>query len=906
MRAVELLSINYASPLIGLTGLNNLVEALQDQLLQIVTKALTLELSIQRIAGNLRGASPSERFADFAASFSSPNARRRLFSQYPVLLRRCIACCDDWVASTSEMVSRLAQDAHQLRVRFAVDGAVANVFMAAGDPHRRGRRVMKLVFANGQHLVYKPRPLRAATAFQNLLSWMNAKGMKPSLPFLQVVDMGEYGWSWFVPHQPTESIEQVRSYYERLGALLCLLTVLRATDAHFENIVACGEYPYLVDLETLLLPQLVGAPPANATGHSLLNVGLLPTPTLAGSEVVDLSGMGARPNQLTTLQTWTIENAGTDTMRTRQVRYQLGDLHHLPSFSGNYHYASDNIDSVISGYRKAHGILATSKDELLTGDVFAELASCEVRVLLRPTAIYSALLQESIHPTAVGDALDTDLVLAQIWRGASSNAVRSTSVLDEYRQLQHGDVPYFSCLASSLELRGSDNAPLRGIVQCAGIDCVRTALAGIRKEDVHLHEWIIRGSFIALTQSERMVARSAQVPCGGMSAYEFAFDWLKTHRLTGRTSATWLTLSSPDENPLAYTISECSLDLYGGLAGVALFLFALARHSGSAEHFRIANETLEALQHLNSRTPELSAGAFNGQAGVLYVYSLVARWFPQYRQHLAPSVAQLVDKLVDSSISAGSDLVSGLAGIILCMLEQHGVCSCDAALRSAVDMGDSLLRRLDVAPLEPALALELPYERGLSHGLSGVSLALYTLGVRAQLPRFSDTALKLCSAERARIEEDGWTSSGDLQHAHQNTWCHGATGVACSRLAMHLEAPAPGILADLNWCLPAAAEAPRLENDSLCHGEWGNAEPLLFAATGLSDQRWGDAFRMRQAQLDASQRVAGISCATPGGFAIPGLMTGISGVGYAALRAISPHLFPSVLTLGAGSALKTE
>jgi lantibiotic modifying enzyme len=46
--------------------------------------------------------------------------------------------------------------------------------------------------------------------------------------------------------------EEIKRYYQRAGQLLCLLYVLGANDCHNENLIACGEHPVLVDLETLM------------------------------------------------------------------------------------------------------------------------------------------------------------------------------------------------------------------------------------------------------------------------------------------------------------------------------------------------------------------------------------------------------------------------------------------------------------------------------------------------------------------------------------------------------------------------------------------------------------------------------------------------------------------------------
>ena len=46
--------------------------------------------------------------------------------------------------------------------------------------------------------------------------------------------------------------EQLKRYYIRLGEQLFLAYLLGTKDLHYENIVASGEYPMLIDLENLV------------------------------------------------------------------------------------------------------------------------------------------------------------------------------------------------------------------------------------------------------------------------------------------------------------------------------------------------------------------------------------------------------------------------------------------------------------------------------------------------------------------------------------------------------------------------------------------------------------------------------------------------------------------------------
>lgn len=899
-RAIAELTAGIGVPLVDGAALGHLVESLADRLLTLILKSTTLELTIARVNGGLAGHTPEERFANFASRFSSPSGRKAFFSEYPVLLRLCAQCCEDWVEAVREMVIRLEQDWGQLRSELHVEGWVTGA-QVAGDPHNRGRQVITLAFANGGHVVYKPKPLRVARQFQELLGWLNRKGLQPPQALLYVIDKGTYGWCEFVKHSPECTPEQVQEFYKRLGALLCILAATRATDAHFENIIAVGPNPYLVDLETLFLPQLVGAPSAKENAFSLLNVGLLPSPVLVGEELLDLSGMGARPHQGTVLQTWAIEDAGTDQMRVAKVQYELGELRHLPWWNGEFQQAANYVEEVVSGYGAAYSILVDNKLELLSEDgPLARFRNCEVRILIRPTATYSALLQESVHPNALRNALDNDLVLAQLWRVCAGDPLRRHTVRDEYRQLQSGDIPYFRCMACSTDLAGYERM-IPGVINRSGFDCVQASISAVSYQQLQLHGWIVRGSFAGLTPPEGPDRRWAvRAP---MPAYEAAYGWLDSHKVDQDGSLTWLTLSPADENARSFTIHKCGFDLYEGLAGITLFLFALARHTGNPEHLHVADLALDALGRAQTDSGELPSGAFDGLAGVLFTYSLVADWHPQYRDQLeAPaaslhaSIARTFDK------NPAGDLVSGLSGVLLCVLEYQRCWSSLEAAGCAGKIGSVIQERIAGGRTNPAAALQLPYDRGMSHGLAGVSLALYTLGARTGEVRFIDEALFLSSIEREAVMKDGWTASSDSIHAGQNTWCHGATGITCARLAMQIEAANPVISSDLSWCLEVAANSPAMDNDSLCHGTYGNLEPLILAASALPDEsRWRDAVAGRCDELRILQEGASLASARPAGFPTPGFMTGLSGIGYSALRASSPDLFPSVLTLGAGA-----
>lgn len=119
-----------------------------------------------------------------------------------------------------------------------------------------------LHFANGTAVVHRPRPPAAHRHFNALLGWYGAQPGVPRLRALGLLDRGTHGWTEYAEARPCLTRYDVERFYRRQGALLALLHVLDGTDTHFENLVACGDHPVLVDVETLFHPRRANPAPS--------------------------------------------------------------------------------------------------------------------------------------------------------------------------------------------------------------------------------------------------------------------------------------------------------------------------------------------------------------------------------------------------------------------------------------------------------------------------------------------------------------------------------------------------------------------------------------------------------------------------------------------------------------------
>lgn len=128
---------------------------------------------------------------------------------------------------------------------------VATIGRGMSDYHKDFRSVHVVEMEDGKRFLFKPRSLAIDLRWREVLAILG-EHTDIVLQAPLVIDCGEYGFVEFVEARPVSGIEGIKRFYERAGALACLLYVLDATDFHGENLIASGDWPVLVDVETVI------------------------------------------------------------------------------------------------------------------------------------------------------------------------------------------------------------------------------------------------------------------------------------------------------------------------------------------------------------------------------------------------------------------------------------------------------------------------------------------------------------------------------------------------------------------------------------------------------------------------------------------------------------------------------
>jgi len=916
----------------------------RDLLRALCMRTLVLELNCARLLGGLTGDTPEQRFVDFSSRFRDPAGWSALFEEYTVLGAAVATVRRQFRAQVIEICERLAADTGQLVACGLLTGPrprLIDLDASLSDPHRGGRGVWKLVFEAGgveRAVMYKPKPLAVDVRFQAVLARYNAvieRGELAGVPafhVLGILDRGDYGWVEYLRTPPCDDELAVSRFYRRQGALLALLHVLLATDIHHENLLAHGEHPVVVDLETLFHPFIVAPDPSAsarsnaeaALEHSVLRIGLLPWRALRseGNPGVNVGAIGDSEVQPLPFPVPRWEAAGRDDMRLVDKQGVLSVFGNLPHVGDRPVPYFEHAGAIVDGFEAmARHVARTRAEWLAPGGVLEGFAGDPVRYVFRPTSTYAKVLHATSHPDHLRTP-DTAVHVRAALDAAGDAIAHDPGVrAAEDADLAARDVPYFSGLPGSTGVWDSGGHRLGLELPTSMLQVARAQLAAFDDAEVDRQLWCTRAALAAAAAfkddapaagaSSHVVAAGAPPhviverasPTRGRAvalAAELG-NRLADRAIAGADGATWIGLV--DGGADTFTIGALGADLYDGIAGIALFFAALGRATGDQRFVALADQAARqvggGLTGRSSAPAPSAAGGFVGVTSQLYALAQVGE------AALVPALEPALDRIAAAPPGTrGADIIYGAAGAILGLVAAYQVTRREAILPHLLAALDVIERtavpqHAGVAWLTEGFARSL---LGFSHGNAGISYALARLG--ALLDGEGHPAAARCAAlaAEARRHERAWFDAHRRnwpdfraqlpEGKNLVAWCHGAPGVVVSRLAGPLDAEA---LAELDAGIATTLEARAAAAHTLCHGEVGNLAIVAHAAARLGRDDWRRCVDDRlPALIDGVANR--LTLDTTFADAMPGLMTGIAGIG-CGLLALADPAEPFVLGL---------
>ncbi len=438
-----------------------------------------------------------------------------LHEKYPLLKEYRNTIERNTICAYREFLEHLEERREEISVKLLSGRKfhqVLGISTGGGDMHRHGKCVMGIETDAGSFF-YKPHDCGPDIVFERIVErWFSDCTLAP-----KVIDGDGYAFVSTLRKEPVSSKAEIASYYYNFGMLTALFHALGSSDMHQENLLACGERPSAIDLETFLsirgkteeTKDISGVMPQEMH-QSVFRIGILPFRSYGVGFISALY-----PNRI------------------------ANDC--IPELDGRKYSVEGYEDEFSKGFSEGYDIMLSHREEIK--GIIEEHASSTIRLLFKNTAFYSLLLGYLYMPEHLKSDEGRQRVYSMLCSPYTSSGtdVDEDIVKYEWECLQEGDVPYFCTSIDGYDICGADtNRVIRkGYFEQNVIDSEHQLLDRLSPEEKHFELELIRIAFSHAApdepeETEEMVIRdaiSSEKTIGG--AIADIYDDLMKDRITG-------------------------------------------------------------------------------------------------------------------------------------------------------------------------------------------------------------------------------------------------------------------------------------------------------------------------------------------------------------------------------------
>jgi type 2 lantibiotic biosynthesis protein LanM len=485
-------ALQHASPglvsAIAPSALADLQRALLHSLSTAARDTLYLEFSIWRSCNLL---SEAEHTVAGEQSFESriiygsfisgmwTGGLAKLVDKYPVLGRMLAQITQLWILSTSEFLGRLQNDRAEIGRTFspnAPPGACVRIKTGLSDRHNGGRTVLGVEFQNGTGVIYKSKNPQSQQMLDEFFHWLGKNTELLPMHICRAVYRNDYYWVEQISPGPCQNDDEVARYYQRAGALACIMYLLGGYDFHADNLIACGEHPVIIDTETILHPEL-RLTSDSFTGElhdSVLRTCMFPRRSRRQPRKDYNCGLAHKGTTTRAFSRIVWQDANSDRMSPHKQ-----EMVHPPSLNLVYLGdrvvpAEERLKDILAGFAEMYEALMKMKERLFeAGGPLAGMSCLQPRFVFRNTAAYEQVLRDAWQPQYLGDGMETSLRFDALSRALlrhSSNLRFWPLLVSEHAALALGDIPmFFHSADTGALIVGKDNfLELKNARECSG------------------------------------------------------------------------------------------------------------------------------------------------------------------------------------------------------------------------------------------------------------------------------------------------------------------------------------------------------------------------------------------------------------------------------------------------------
>lgn len=756
-----------------------------------------------------------------------------LFKLHPLLTQNIESHVSHTICTITDILYKIEIDQQHLITHFNIkDYTLLAMEIFLGDLHQHGKSIAKVSFTD-LTLVYKPRNAVNEMLVNDILSdlYDDHDEQKPGIP--ECLSFDDHSWHRYVEFTRAESENEVFEYYRKIGKSLALFYCLNGTDFHYENIIYSKGKPWFIDLECIFT---ISIRPDFIT-DSVLNSLIIPTLQGAAFDT-QICGIGAKGKTINKTSP-EIDAYGKVYLKVYPV--QLGGGSNTPDYKKNELNARI-IEEVLLGYDEMVLLL---KEKQSVQQIIGKAKSLRGRILFRATKLYGDILTIADHP-----AYSSTPLLRKIYIACAlyNENIAIDVIKYEYTCLVEGRIPVFY-----VDLINEQCYTIDGTQILIDDDLINRhafltkAYRVTSAEETVLQKQLITISLKTLFQDKDDSSRS-------INGLDPLIDFITTKTCHCHKKDIYLNLKR--EMNESRSISVMRGDLYNGLGG-ALFLQICNVMCNGGIHDE------EKLIKIYKATPDDDSSDYFGcfdssNGGILYCEYLIVKHVNGLLEKRAFFSRLLrTVRIIINKDDANSDVLAGIAGILIVACRMH-----TAFPARETEAIINLLTKKLLSQARQFAHDQVTWGRGwtgFSHGNAGIVYALGLANNVLHNAEVNNIIIKALKYENSFRIDSGWNDISTYNTGKDyNSWCHGATGIYMSRVAMLKEVKYENtelmdiLQSDISHYQHTQINRPSKNHLSLCHGLFGNAiiDPDRYGT-------WFDTQHLRSNMLEEKSLMLG-------------------------------------------------
>ena len=854
--------------------IDSFVAAHAIEMFNIVGKLVALKLAIYKNSHTFESENQEERFNEFLkGTFCSKQTFYMFYDEYPVAARIATVRTKYLIKNYTDILEHLDIDYEDIK-RFLNKESLelTNIELSTGDSHGQGNSVTILNFKE-KKLVYKPKDLRVSIAFEKFINWYSSSDLL-DLKIPKGIYRENYCYNEFIEAKFCINEEQVEKFYIRYGYLIAICYLLNINDLHLENVVACGEYPVIIDMETLfqcsaelkddsIYYELIKYLEVNSVANSLL----LPKQINIGIDgTVDLSALNGRETE-TNQKILMPKMINTDQFHYENVKSIFIGGNNIPKFNKTEEVDISKYNMLIyEGFNDFIHFIMKNKSECIK--ILDSFKGKKIRCLTKSTEKYASMIRFSNHPNYNREMKYRERLLMNVWAYPYRD---KRIVKSEVRDMLFNDIPIFFTYVDSKNLVDSQGKIYTDYHNKTGYELAVDKINKLSEKEIIMQQSILVLSLGILNPylNQKVAKRDINYNVRKVDCLKQAkkiSDELMKGACVREDGCSFIDIDCNDKKE--WKLVPVNEALYGGLSGIAVFF--LEMYIRTKENVYLTNYKKIIKTAIVQIKNTMFESAFTGWLSPMYPLILEYKYLGQisdteYLDFTAKKLKSL--KVEDIKNLKQSDYVSGISGTIrlLALLKEtfgDKYITQNIIINFGVVLKERLEDKTDVSIVKS----------GIAHGICGVMYGLISAGL------IEPIIVKDMLSKEVQIE---------ILEKDSYKWCWGLPGMIQARLAI-LKINSDCIdTNELNDLISKfEGELTNLvNNDTLCHGNGSIIITLKMINDYTHEDKWLSLMQLWISNVNISSLFDGYKIPKVADISAKGIFDGHFGIGWMYLYA---------------------